>query len=82
MKKFTPLIFLLLPALAFGQIDFGSPAAAALGGAVTATARDWAAIEINPANLGWHDNHPFSVSIVNVNFTEISNWFVFDIRKP
>jgi len=48
------------------QIAFGSPSAAAMGGAVTATVKDWEAIEINPANLGWSSNHTLSMSIANV----------------
>lgn len=66
MKKIAPLVFLLFPAISFAQINFGSPSAAAMGGAVTSTVKDWEAIEINPANLGWNTNHPFSVSIANI----------------
>ncbi len=66
MKKITFLVFLISPAISFAQIDFGGPTASARGGAVTATAQDWEAIEINPANLGWSTNHGFSLSIANV----------------
>jgi len=66
MKKFTPLIFLLIPFISFAQINFGSTTAAALGGAVTATAKDWEAIEINPANLGWKSNQPFCLGIAGI----------------
>src|SRR4029077_5564617 len=27
---------------------------------------DWEAIEINPSNLGWENNHAFSLGILNV----------------
>ncbi len=73
MKRVVPLLFLLLPSLSFAQIDFGSPSAAAMGGAVTATVKDWEAIEINPANLGWSSNHILSMSIANVGVSMQDN---------
>jgi len=66
MKKITFLVFLISPAISFAQVDFGSPTASAMGGAVTASAKDWEAIEINPANLGYKNNHAISMSILNV----------------
>jgi hypothetical protein len=66
MKKITFLAFLILPAISFAQIDFGGPTATARGGAVTATAKDWEAIGINPANLGWSNNNSFSLSVANI----------------
>ena len=72
MKKFTLLCFLVLPAISFAQIYFGSTVAASQGGSVNATAENWEAIEVNPANLGWASNHTFSFSIANVgvNFAD------------
>jgi hypothetical protein len=52
--------------MSFAQVDFGSPASAARGGATTASSKDWEAIEINPANLGHSDNKVFSLTIMNV----------------
>ncbi len=66
MKKITFLAFLISPIISFAQIDFGGPTATARGGSVTATAKDWEAIGINPANLGWSDNHTFSLSVANI----------------
>lgn len=66
MKKFIPLFFFFLPCFSFAQIYFGSPTAAAMGGAVTATVKDWEAIEINPANLGWNNNHTLSMSVADI----------------
>lgn len=72
MKRITVLVFLIFPVISFAQIYFGSPIAASNDGSVTATAKNWEAIEINPANLGWSDNHTFSFSIANValNFAD------------
>jgi len=66
MKKFTFLFFLIIPAISFAQIYFGSPIAASNGGSVTASALNWETIEINPANLGRPENHTFSLSVMNV----------------
>jgi len=73
MKKITLLIFLVTPAISFAQVDFGSPTASAMGGAVTSSARAWEAIGINPANLGYKDNPPFSMSIANVGINLVDN---------
>lgn len=73
MKKFTFLIFLITPAVSFAQIYFGSPIAASNGGSVTATAKNWEAIEINPANLGWSENHTFSLSLANIGLNFADN---------
>lgn len=81
MKKLTPLVFLLISIVSYGQIDFGSPTAASLGGAVTATAKSWEAIEINPANLGWGDNYPFSMSLANVGINLQGNGLSFSELK-
>ncbi len=67
MRKITILTFLFSPLISFAQIDFGGPTATARGGSVTATAKDWEAININPANLGWSDNHGFSLSVANIS---------------
>lgn len=66
MKKVTFLLFLILPTISFAQIYFGSPIAASEDGSVTATAKNWECIEINPSNLGWSNNHTFSFSVANV----------------
>jgi len=66
MKKITFLIFLFSPLISFEQIDFGSASATARGGSVTATALNFEAIEINPANLGRKENDGFSLSVLNV----------------
>jgi len=73
MKKFTFLVFLILPAISFAQIYFGSPIAASNGGSVTATAINWECIEINPANLGWNENHTFSLSFANIGLNFADN---------
>lgn len=66
MKKIILFTFLISPVISFAQIDFGTPTADARGGSVTATVKDWEAIGINPANLGWANNHGFSLSIGNI----------------
>ncbi len=66
MRKITFLAFLISPLLASAQIDFGSPSATARGGSVTSSAKDWEAIEINPANLGYSSNKKFTLTILNV----------------
>jgi hypothetical protein len=81
MRKITFLIFLLSPVISFAQIDFGTPSAAADGGSVTATAKDWQAIEINPANLGWSNNDKFSLSIANVGVNIQSNQITYGQLK-
>jgi hypothetical protein len=73
MRRITLLAILLSPLISWAQIDFGSPAAAAGGGSVTATAQGWEAIEINPSNLGWASNHIFSMSIANVGINMQDN---------
>ncbi len=55
----------ILPLFSFAQIELGSPSTIANGGAVTAKVDEWMAIGVNPANLGWAENHAFSISILN-----------------
>jgi hypothetical protein len=75
MKKYTFLAFLilLLPGISYAQIYFGSTVAASLGGSINASAKNWEAIEVNPSNLGWSDNHTFSFSIANVGLNFADN---------
>lgn len=70
MKKFLLFISSLSSVLILNaQVNFGPPSAAVYGGAVTAKAQDWQAIDVNPANLGWKDNHKFSLIICNVSLS-------------
>jgi len=49
----------------FAQIDNGVTPATGRGGAAGAMLRNWEAIGINPANLGWKENYLFSVGVFN-----------------
>lgn len=63
MKKifFTSAVCLFTSA-AFSQVDLGLPSATGKGGAATGILYDWECIGINPANLGWENNHRLSIS--------------------
>ena len=77
MKSKTSLITLALlaftPIFLNAQIDFGSASSTVNGGAVTAKLKDWMAIGVNPANLGWDENHKFSISILNLGMDAQAN---------
>ncbi|HEU4716532.1 MAG TPA: hypothetical protein VFU15_01810, partial [Bacteroidia bacterium] len=76
MKKFLIVSALALSGTtAFSQIDNGVPSATGKGGASTALLRNWDAIGINPANLGWADNYKFSVTVANFGLTAQSDAF-------
>ncbi|TND08245.1 MAG: hypothetical protein FD123_2500 [Bacteroidetes bacterium] len=66
MKRNLFLLAAGLSALAAtAQIDIGMQPAMGKGGAGTAILRNWEAIGINPANLGWKENHLVSVGAFN-----------------
>ena len=50
---------------AFAQNDLGTPAGCGKGGTATTILKNWEAIGINPANLGWSENKTFSFGIFN-----------------
>jgi hypothetical protein len=83
VRKFTIYFTLLLlfPVYAWSQIDLCLPLAAAKGGAITAEAKDWEAIGINPSNLGWECNHKFSITILNVGISAESSALDFSTLK-
>lgn len=60
------LAMAFFPAYLFAQVDLAYPVAQARGGAIMGIANDWEAIGINPANLGWQDNHRFSITLLNI----------------
>jgi hypothetical protein len=63
MKKllFTSY-FLFLTCILFAQVDNGLPGATGMGGVANGIVRDWECIGVNPSNLGWENNHKFSIS--------------------
>ncbi|MEO6884316.1 MAG: DUF5723 family protein [Bacteroidia bacterium] len=67
--KFRKITLFAFVFLAFqtvnAQIDLATPMAVSKGGAATAIVKNWEAIGINPANLGWKNNYRFSLSILN-----------------
>lgn len=75
MKKTFLIFFAIIDfcLITTAQIDLCLPVATAKGGAVTATVTDWEAIGINPSNLGWKENHKFSLSILNVGVSAQSS---------
>lgn len=76
MKKITLLIcFGFLTQFVSAQIDVGIPGATGKGGASTAILRNWDALGINPANLGWYDNYMLSVGVFNFGITAQSDAF-------
>lgn len=83
MKKTILYLFVLLlyPVYSQAQIDLCLPVATAKGGAVTAVVNDWEAIGINPSNLGWENNHKFSISILNVGLSAQSSALDFQTLK-
>jgi hypothetical protein len=63
MKKVFPIsIIFSFPYILLAQVDLGLPIATGKGGAANGIVKDWECIGINPANLGWENNHKFSVS--------------------
>ena len=48
----------------FSQVDLGLPVATGKGGAANGIVKDWECIGINPSNLGWENNHRFSISML------------------
>ncbi len=83
MKKI--ILFLLVglsyPIFSSAQIDLCLPVATARGGAVTAVVYDWEAIGINPSNLGWKNNHKFSITILGVGLSAQSSALDFNTLK-
>jgi hypothetical protein len=83
MKKI--ILFLLVglsyPIFSSAQIDLCLPVATARGGAVTAVVNDWEAIGINPSNLGWKNNHKFSITILGVGLSAQSSALDFNTLK-
>lgn len=65
MRKTLTLFAAVLTLSAAAQIDLGLQPAMGKGGASTAILRNWEAIGINPANLGWKENYLFSAGIFN-----------------
>jgi hypothetical protein len=76
MKKIllAAMLLIVTPSL-FAQIDMGMPTATGKGGASTALLRNWDAIGINPANLGWKENYMLSVGVFNFGITAQSDAF-------
>jgi hypothetical protein len=75
------ILFLSGTITTWGQIDLCLPVASAQGGAINAQAKDWEAIGINPANLGWESNHKFSITILNVGISAESSALDFQTLK-
>lgn len=66
MKRSTlALCLVALPVLIQAQVQLYSPVSTAKNGALTATAYDWEVIGINPANLGWKENHTLSFTLLD-----------------
>ncbi|HVA99575.1 MAG TPA: hypothetical protein VNG53_11830, partial [Bacteroidia bacterium] len=67
--KFGKITFFVLSLFAFqtlkAQVDLAVPTAVSKGGAATAILKNWEAIGINPANLGWKSNYKFSLCLLN-----------------
>ncbi len=71
MKRRTLFILLAaaLPLYSCGQVQLYSPVSTAKNGSLTAVAYDWEVIGINPANLGWDDNHKLSFTILDAGLS-------------
>lgn len=66
MKRRTLVLSLVaLPVLVQAQVQLYSPVSTAKNGSLTAVAYDWEVIGINPANLGWKENHLLSFTILD-----------------
>ncbi|GAB4132410.1 MAG: hypothetical protein Fur0041_03680 [Bacteroidia bacterium] len=66
---------------AAAQIDMGVPTATGKGGVSTALLGNFEAIGVNPANLGFSDNHKFSFTLANVGMTMQSKAIDFTTMK-
>lgn len=55
-------VLLFCSSYLFSQIDLGLPAATGKGGVANGILYDWECIGINPSNLGWEQNHSFSLT--------------------
>src|SRR5581483_4211663 len=68
MKKIGVIIagFLAICLHSKAQIWNAVPLSDSKNGTLTSTVYDWEAIGINPANLGWSNNHWLAVSVLNV----------------
>lgn len=60
-----PLFFLCISYASHAQSDLGVPAGSGKGGTATTILKNWEAIGINPANLGWSENKTFSLGVFN-----------------
>jgi hypothetical protein len=82
MKQLLTLLALVLIAgTASAQIDMGIPAAAGKGGTANAMLGNFDCIGINPSNLGWRGNHPFSFTVANVGLTAQSRALDFNTLR-
>ncbi|HTA83393.1 MAG TPA: DUF5723 family protein [Bacteroidia bacterium] len=68
MRKSTFLycILFLSPLILWSQVEYVLPVGSAKSGAITATANDWEAIGVNPANMGWESTDLVSFSFLNL----------------
>lgn len=70
MKRSTLALSLVaLPVLIQAQVQLYSPVSTAKNGSLTAVAYDWEVIGINPANLGWKENHTLSFTLLDVGIS-------------
>ncbi|HTB08150.1 MAG TPA: DUF5723 family protein [Bacteroidia bacterium] len=71
MKKnyLSILCMLCFPMFSWAQLQLYAPLAASKTGAIEATAYNWEAIGINPANLGWNNNQTVSFTIADLGFS-------------
>jgi hypothetical protein len=63
------ILFLLFPVIGWMQIWSVSPTSTAKNGTLTATAYDWEVIGVNPANLGWNNNHLLSFTALDAGLS-------------
>jgi hypothetical protein len=58
-------VFIFFPLVIYSQNFLGVPAGSGKGGAATTILKNWEAIGINPANMGWKENKTLSLGVFN-----------------
>lgn len=65
MKLGVSFLFSCFAIVASAQVDMGVPVATGMGGAGTTLLKDWEAVGVNPANLGFKKTKRLSVGALN-----------------